>query len=193
VSAGAGAPVPAKVPDRMDAGTRALVLALPLAFLAHDVAEVRGNDALNRDLAELAARVPGLRRLPLDRVVAASTTTRRQLGVAVGLLASALAVVSVRAAVRPPRTGATGDFAVAAGVVGGHLAGHVAQSVLLRRPSPGLVPGLLVTVPYSVAVLARLRRRGYLPEGSLVRGGAGLAATVPGILLGVRVLSRRLG
>jgi len=178
--------------ERMDPVTRGLVLALPLAFLAHDVGEVRGNDELNAAMAQLAASVPGLRRLPVGGLVERSRTTTRQLAVVVGLLSAALTAVSVRAAVRPPRTGATGDFAVAAGMVGGHLAGHVAQSVVLRRPVPGLTGGLLVTVPYSAAVLLRLGRRGYLEGTTVVRDGAGLAAVLPALLLGVRILARRL-
>lgn len=176
----------------MDPLTRGLVLALPLAFLAHDIGEVRGNDDLNDALVSIARDVPLLRRLGVDRVARRSVTTQRQMAVAVGLLTGALTVVSVRAAVRPPRTAATGDFAVVAGFVGGHLAGHVVQSLMLRRPMPGLIGGLAVTVPYSAAVLLRLRRRGYLEGTTIVRDGAGLVATFPLVAFGVRALARRL-
>lgn len=178
--------------DTMDPLTRGMVLALPLAFLAHDLGEVRGNDDLNDALVSIARDVPLLRRVGIERVARRSVTTQRQMAVAVGLLAGALSVVSVRAAVRPPCSAATGDFAVAAGLVGGHLAGHVVQSLMLRRPVPGLAGGLAVTVPYSAAVLLRLRRRGYLEGTTVARDSAGLAAALPFLLFGIRALARRL-
>jgi hypothetical protein len=176
----------------MDPLTRGLVLALPLAFLAHDLGEVAGNDDLNDALVSLAGGLPVLRRLGVEKVARRSITTQRQLAVAVGLLAGALTAVSVRAAVRPPRTAATAHFAVATGLVGGHLAGHVVQSLLLRRPMPGLTGGLAVTVPYSAAVLLRLRRRGYLEDTTIARDAIAPAAAFPLLLLGVRALARRL-
>jgi hypothetical protein len=75
--------------------------------------------------------------------------------------------------------------------MGGHLLVHVGQSLLLRRPTPGLSGGLLVTVPYSAVVLARLHRRGYV-DAAMVARGAGLAALALGpALVALRLLVRR--
>jgi len=164
------------------------MLGLPLAFLAHDLGEVRGSRELDDDLVELASRVPGVR-----RVAPSVRTSPRQLAVAVGALTTLLTAVSVRAVARPPRTRATGDYAAVTAVVGGHLASHVAQSLILRRPAPGLRGGLAVTVPYSALVLTRLHRRGYLPQGALGRDLVRAGAALPPLLIAVRLLGRRLG
>lgn len=76
----------------LDPGTRRLLLALPLAFLAHDIGEVRGAEELNRAGAELLRHHPRL-----AKHVAAS---REQTGVAVAILAVG-AVTLAAAAARP--------------------------------------------------------------------------------------------
>jgi hypothetical protein len=87
---------------------------------------------------------------------------------------------------------ATGDFAAATAVIGGHIVVHGAQSILLRRRMPGLRGGLAVILPYSVLLLRRLRRRGYLQAGQTARSAAfGAMAAVP-TLVTLRLLVRRL-
>jgi hypothetical protein len=69
---------------------------------------------------------------------------------------------------------------------------HGARSILLRRRMPGLRGGLAVTLPYSVLLLRRLRRRGYLQAGQTARSTAfGAMAAVP-TLVTLRLLVRRL-
>jgi len=171
----------------LDPVTRWLVLSLPAAFLAHDIGEVRGNADLNSALAELSARIPLARRLALS-----VATTDRQTAAAVGVLTAGCAALAVRAVSKPAPGPATGEFAAATAIIGGHIVVHVAQSVLLRRRMPGLLGGLAVTLPYSVLLLTRMRRRGYLETGQTARSAAfGTVAAVPA-LGALRLLARRL-
>jgi hypothetical protein len=172
--------------ERMDRTTRYLVLAMPLAFLAHDIGEVRGNAELNDAFARLASGS----RLG-QRIAGATRTSDRQMAAAVAVLTAACTAVSVRAVRRPVRSAATADFAAATAVMGGHLLAHVGQSLLLRRPTPGLRGGLLVTVPYSAAVLARLHRRGYVDAGSVARSTAVAALALGPTLVALRLLARK--
>lgn len=177
-------------PDQraLDPLTRWLVLALPAAFLAHDLGEVRGNAELNAVMAELSTRSPRLSRLAL-----ATQTTDRQMAVAVGALTAGCVAVSVRAARRPAPGPAMSDFAAATAVMGGHLAVHLAQSLFLRRRVPGLIGGLAVTVPYSALVLRRLRGRGYVDVTAAGRRATGAALALGPALVAVRLLARRVG
>jgi hypothetical protein len=171
----------------LDPVTRWLVLALPVAFLAHDVGEVRGNADLNRALAELSARIPLARRL-----ASSVATTDKQTAAAVGVLTAGCSALALRAARQPAPGPATGEFAAATAIIGGHIVVHVAQSILLRRRMPGLLGGLAVTLPYSVLLLQRMGRRGYLETGQTARNAAfGTVAAVPA-LAALRLLARRL-
>jgi hypothetical protein len=178
--------VTSEVDERMDPMTRCLILGMPFAFLAHDVGEVRGNAELNDAFTRLASGTRWGR-----RVAGAMRTSDRQMAVAVAALTAACVVVSVRAARSPVRTGATAQFAAATAVMGGHLLAHVGQSLLLRRPVPGLGGGLLVTVPYSVVVLARLHRRGYVDAATVARAGGAAALALGPALVVLRLLARR--
>jgi hypothetical protein len=170
----------------MDRTTRFLVLAMPLAFLAHDIGEVRGNAELNDALARLASGSRLGR-----RVAGAIRTSDRQMAVAVAALTAACTALSVRAVRRPVRSAATTEFAAATAIMGGHLLAHVGQSLLLRRATPGLRGGLLVTVPYSAVVLARLHRRGYVDTGPVVRSTAVATLALGPTLIGLRLLARQ--
>ena len=174
-------------PRPLDPVTRWLVLGLPVAFLAHDLGEVRGNEELNQALADLASGSPRL-----ARVAERMRTSDRQMAVAVSALTAACVVVAWRAARRPAPSPAMSDFAVGTAVVGGHLVSHVAQSVLLRRPAPGLAGGLLVTVPYTVVVLRRLQQRGYVDGRQTARWTAAGFVLLGPVLAAVRLLARRL-
>jgi Protein of unknown function with HXXEE motif len=172
----------------LDALTRWLVLALPVAFLAHDVGEVRGNAELNDVLADLSFGNP-----LLARAATSMRTSDRQMTLAVSALTLGCAAVSTRAVRRPAPSSATSDFAAATVVVGGHILGHVAQSLLLRRRAPGLAGGLMVTLPYAVLVVHRLHSRQYVEGTTVIRRAAvGMVALGPTLAM-VRLLARRLG
>ena len=161
-----GKPEPVTAADRrsFDLVTRWLVLSLPAAFLAHDIGEVRGNADLNSALAGLSDRIPLAARL-----APSVATTDRQAAAAVGALTAGCAALAVRAVQQPAPGPATGDFAAATAIIGGHIVVHGAQSILLRRRMPGLRGGLAVILPCSVLLLRRLRRRGYLQAGQTDR------------------------
>jgi hypothetical protein len=172
---------------RLDPLTRWMVLALPVAFLAHDIGEVRGNGELNEVLADLSAANP-----VAARIANSMRTTDRQMALAVSALTLGCASVSVRAARSRAPSSAISDFASVAVVVGGHMLGHVAQSFLLRRRVPGLTAGLVVTVPYSILVVRRLHTLKYVDKGTVVRRTAA-GTIVLGPMLGlVRLAARRL-
>jgi hypothetical protein len=118
------------------------------------------------------------------------TTSRPQMAVAVGVLTAGLSVLSWRAARARPGSQAMTLHAAATLVFGGHIIGHVAQAVALRRYLPGLGGGLVVGLPYSVALLRRLRREGLVEPAAVGRAaavGAGLAVPV---VLAVRAFGR---
>lgn len=170
-----------------DTLTRLLVLSLPAAFLAHDIGEVRGNADLNSAMAEMSARIPFAARL-----APSVATTDRQTAAAVGALTVGCAALAVRAVRQRAPGPATGNFAAATAIMGGHIVVHGAQSILLRRWMPGLRGGLAVTLPYSVLLLGRLRRRGYLEPGQTAKSAAfGAMAAVPTLVI-LRLVARRL-
>ena len=121
-----------------DPATRRLILLLPAAFLAHDIGEIAGNDELNRALGDIAGRFPSL----AQRLAPSFTTSRRQMAVAVGVVTAGVAALSVAAARGRPRSPALTLHAAATLVFGGHIVGHAAQAVALRRYLPGLGGGL---------------------------------------------------
>lgn len=170
----------------LDPTTRRLVLLLPAALLAHDLGEVAGSDELNRALGDLAERVPAL----ADKLAPALAISHRQMAVAVGMLTAGLGGLAWQAARSGARSQAMTGYAAATLLFGGHILGHVAQAVVLRRYLPGLAGGLVVSLPYSVVVLRRLQRNGLVDSGAVGRTAAvGAALGVPA-LLAVRALGR---
>jgi Protein of unknown function with HXXEE motif len=170
----------------LDPTTRRLILLLPAAFLAHDLGEVAGSDQLNRALGDLAERFPAV----ADRLVPALAISRRQMAVVVGMLAAGLGRLSWQAARSGAHSQAMTGYAAATLLIGGHILGHVAQAVALRRYLPGLAGGLVVSLPYSVVALGRLQRHGLVDPGAVAGAAAvGVVLGVPA-LLAVRALGR---
>ena len=170
----------------LDQTTRRLILLLPAAFLAHDVGEIAGNDELNRALGDLAGRFPAL----ADRLAPAFAINRRQMAVAVGVLTAGLSGLSWQAARSGAHSQAVTGYAAATLLLGGHILGHVAQAVALRRYLPGLTGGLVVSLPYSMVVLRRLQRHGLVDPGTVARAAAAGAVLGVPALLAVRALGR---
>lgn len=85
-------------PLGLDPVTRRLILLLSVAFLAHDLGELAGNDELNRAAEDLTRRFPVL----AERILPRFTTSRAQASVAIGTLAVGVAGLSWRAARSAP-------------------------------------------------------------------------------------------
>jgi hypothetical protein len=170
----------------LDPATRRLILLLPAAFVAHDIGEIAGNDELNRALGDIAGRFPSL----AQRLAPSFTTSRPQMAVAVGVLTAGLTALSVAAARGRPRSPALTLHAAATLVFGGHIVAHAAQAVVLRRWLPGLRGGLMVGLPYSAALLRRVRREELVDAAAVRRTAAVGACLVIPLVLGVRAIGR---
>jgi hypothetical protein len=131
----------------LDPATWRLILLLPVAFLAHDLGELAGNEELNQAVTDLARRFPIL----AERVLPHFTTSRAQAALAIGLLAGRVTLLSWRAARSAPRSSTMTAYAAVV-LLGVHMLRHTMQAIMLRRVLPGLAGGLLVSLPYSMVV-----------------------------------------
>jgi hypothetical protein len=125
-----------------------------------------------------------------DRLAPAFAINRRQMAVAVGVLTAGLSGLSWQAARSGAHSQAVTGYAAATLLLGGHILGHVAQAVALRRYLPGLTGGLVVSLPYSMLVLRRLQRHGLVDPGTVARAAAAGAVLGVPALLAVRALGR---
>ncbi|GAA1678032.1 HXXEE domain-containing protein [Kribbella yunnanensis] len=125
------------------------------------------------DLEELAT-MPGWSQQPgLPKVV---RTSKAEAATAIGLTGLAMAAASAAGAASGGRSR---FFQASLLGFGLHAGTHVAQSVALRRYTPGLVTTPLVVIPYSVWAWRRLKRSGVPIAPSDPRLNLALAAVVP--------------
>jgi len=134
------------------------------AWIVHDLEELATMPSFSRQ-ADLPA--PLTKVLPMSRTEAAS---------AIGLTGVAMAAASAAGAA----TGGRSKF-FQASLMGFGLHGgtHIAQSVVLRRYTPGLVTTPLVVIPFSVWAWRRLRADGVPIAPADRRLNLALAAVVP--------------
>lgn len=143
------------------------------AWIVHDVEELLTMPGWSQKAPEQLESVwPGVpspvkRQLPMSRTEAAT---------AIGLTGLVMAAASASGAASGGRSR---FFQASLAGFGLHAGTHVAQSVLLRRYTPGLVTTLLVVIPFSLWAQRRLRRSGVPAAGSDVRLNVALAAAVP--------------
>jgi hypothetical protein len=173
-------------PRGLDPVTRRLILLLPVAFLAHDLGELAGNDELNRAACDLTRRFPVL----AERILPRFITSRAQATVAIGTLAAGVAGLSWRAARSAPRSPIMTAYAAATLLLGAHMLPHTMQAIALRRRLPGLAGGLTISLPYSVLVVRRLLHRRLVAPDALARAAAAGAVLLVPAVLGVRALGR---
>lgn len=104
---------------------------------------------------------------------------------------SAVGAVMAAASWDGARTDGRGRFYQAMlAAFGWHALGHVAQTVALRRYTPGVVTAVALVAPYSVWAWRRLGRAGVLDGPRAERDAARLG---PPLLIGARVAGRVLG
>src|SRR3954469_14205854 len=161
---------------------RRLLWLLPLALVIHDCEELATIPAW---LAAHGASVSGLlpRTLGLSEASLILTMDRPQLMLAMGAIL--LLLTGVTAAASFSRSMAA--LYIYGLVLGGfflHGFGHLAQGILLRGYTPGLVTAALVVIPFSLFVYRALwRSRALGRTASWVLAAAGAALVVPAILL----------
>jgi hypothetical protein len=172
-------------PLGLDPVTRRLILLLPVAFLAHDLGELAGNDELNRAACDLTRRFPVL----AERILPRFITSRAQATVGIGTLAAGVAGLSWRAARSVPRSPTMTAYAATL-LLGAHMLPHTMQAIALRRRLPGLAGGLTISLPYSVLVVRRLLHRRLVAPDALARAAAAGAVLLVPAVLGVRALGR---
>ncbi|MEU9622714.1 HXXEE domain-containing protein [Streptomyces sp. NPDC048155] len=165
--------------------SKAVTWGLLAAWAAHDLEElVTMADWSRSARPRLQARFPGVP----ERVWTRMELSRRDVGVALGLMGGLMAAASADGA----RTGGRSPFFRTA-LVGFGLHGvvHMAQSLAYRGYTPGVATAPTVVIPYSLWAARRLRAAG------VRAGGAGTAAVALALLpvaaAGAHVLARRLG
>jgi hypothetical protein len=136
-----------------------VVWALPLSWVVHDAEELLTVDRWRRDHPELATLADRSRLA--RRVVAVNSVPRRQFAVAVAVVGLVLVAGTVVAAARLDSWGGV-VFAVFLGGYFLHAFGHVAQSVLVRGYTPGVVTAVAVVMPVSLSLYRALFRAGVL-------------------------------
>ncbi|WP_432890529.1 HXXEE domain-containing protein [Kribbella sp. CA-245084] len=130
------------------------------AWIVHDLEELATMPSFSRQ--------PGLP--PFVR------TSRREAATAIGLTGVAMAAASAAGAA----TGGRSKFFQASLLgFGLHAGTHIAQSVVLRRYTPGLVTTPLVVIPFSVWAWRQLKAEGVPIAPSDRRLNLALAAVVP--------------
>ncbi|WP_052721095.1 HXXEE domain-containing protein [Actinoplanes rectilineatus] len=158
-------------PTRTDRMPLLVTAGLFLAWCVHDAEELATVGATTSEVSD---------RLPSAVAERLASTTPGEFAVAVALVGVVMAV----AAADGIRTRGRG-FLFQLGVLGFgvHGVGHIASAVLLGAYTPGVVTSVVVVVPYSVAAVLWLRRRG------LTDGRRLLTAAVVGALLFVPVVA----
>lgn len=118
------------------------------AWVLHDLEELATLPRWSTDApVTLAGQLPApvLRALPMSRTEAAT---------AIGLVGAVMTVASARGA----RTGGQSAlFQSALTGFGLHAGTHIAQSVILRRYTPGLITTPLVVIPYALWARRQMR------------------------------------
>ena len=130
--------------------TRGWIWAGPAVFLLHDAEEVLTIESW---LREHGTELPPL----VHRFLG---VTARQFALAVLLLFAGFLAAAAHAAWRAQRARASLVFLLLAGTLVGNGLTHIAQAVLFRGYTPGVVTALLVVLPYGYVLGERLRASG---------------------------------
>lgn len=151
------------MPTRLDrwVNTKALICAFPAVFLIHDLEEVLTTEGFLRENRD---------RLPLPSSIKTRVTvTTNQFALAVTFLFGIVSAISYLAArsLKPGR--AMQLFAAITSLLFLNVFTHLGQSLLVRRPTPGVVTAVTVGLPYSLYTLRRLRREKLIGEKGLPR------------------------
>ncbi len=134
---------------------------LPAVFLIHDLEEILTVKEFWRENREEIPLPPSIK----ERL----EVTTGEMALAVACVSAASVAASGMAA-RSPRSGVGPDlFAAVAAVRFFNAFVHLAQTLLLRRYTPGVVTALAVSFPSSLYALLRLRSENLLAERSLPR------------------------
>ncbi|TFI57589.1 HXXEE domain-containing protein [Sphingomonas parva] len=157
----------------------AVLWLLPAAFLIHD-----GEELLvwKRWMAAHGAALPEIVRRLFGESGGVAAIPIAGIAAAMGALFVLFAAVAAAAA-----TGRRGGVQAYAVLLGGffvHGFGHAAQALLLGGYTPGVATAVLVVIPASLFLYARLFAAGALPRRSAVLlGAAGALLVLPAILL----------
>ncbi|MER5332382.1 HXXEE domain-containing protein [Micromonospora sp. NPDC002717] len=138
------------------------------AWAIHDAEELATMGGwLDRARPRLRARFPQVPERVWDQLRVSPAQARIAIG--------AMGVVMAAAAARGARTGGRSGFYQSALVgFGLHAGGHVAQAVVTRGYTPGVVTAPLVVAPFSLWAWRRLRAAGVPQAG----GGAAASAAL---------------
>lgn len=166
-------------------GLGSLLWGLPAVFLVHDLEEVLTVERFWREHGDEIPLPPAL---------------KERLGVTTGEMALAVACVSIAgfvasgAAARFRRPGIGPNlFATVASVRLFNVLVHLAQTLVLRRYTPGVITALVVSLPSSLYALHRLRSEGLLPGRSPYRRWFAVGALLHGpVVVGAQALGRAL-
>jgi hypothetical protein len=135
------------------------------AWIVHDLEELLTMSSSS----QRADGLPG----PLAKVLPMSRT---EAATAIGLTGLAMAAASAAGAAT---NGRSRFFQASLAGFGLHAGTHIAQSVVLRRYTPGLVTTPLVVIPFSVWAWRRLKEDGVPIAPADRRLNLALAAVVP--------------
>ena len=168
-----------------------LLWLLPLAFVVHDAEELAIMPAwLSEHRAALSGLLQGMPAMGDGSLLLHLDTG----GIALAMGAILLLFVAVTAAaVSSAYKIALYAYALVLGGFFVHGFGHIGQALVWRGYTPGVVTALLVVIPASVFLYARLWRSRMLgPAESVLLTAAGAALVVPAILLALSI-GRRFG
>ncbi len=143
-------------------GLRTLLWSFPAVFLVHDWEEILTAERFwreNRDSLPIPATIK-------DRI----EITTPQMAAAVSCIFGIVLSASYLAAKSPIRAGSRIEFfSTAVAVLFLNALQHAAQSLVIRKYTPGAVSALSVSLPYSVYVFHRLCEEGLIDEDALRR------------------------
>ena len=143
------------------------------AWIVHDLEELLTMPAWSQrapeQIASALPAAPGalLQQLPMSRTEAST---------AIGLMGILMAAASAAGAATDGRSRL---FQASLTGFGLHAATHLAQSLLLKRYTPGLITTPLVVIPFSVCAHHRLRQTNTPIAPTSTRLNLALAAAVP--------------
>lgn len=146
---------------------------LLLAWIIHDAEELATMPGWSQQAPEQLARTAPFVPAAVRRQLPMSTS---EAATAVGLMGVVMAAASVAGA---RSGGGSRFFQIALTGFGLHAGTHVAQSVVLRQYTPGLVTTPVVVVPFSLWAWRELRRHNVPVQPRDRRLEAALAAAVP--------------
>lgn len=161
---------------------------LPVSWLVHDLEEIATIETWSRYWERVGLDdASGVRR----RLVGTIASTRRRFTIAVAIVGSVVVGATVASVVDPDGIG----LVVYATILGGyflHAFVHLAQSIVLRGYTPGLVTALVLVVPSSLYLYWRLLSAALVDiQTATVTCVVGLVLFGP-IVVGANALSGRI-